>query len=55
MNMNKITKILWAIIFIIGGLFLVWFVGSYFEIISKNLSPNPVYWKYNLFQMIVRG
>jgi type II secretory pathway component PulC len=27
----------------------VWFVGSFAEVISKNLEPNPQYSKANMF------
>lgn len=36
-------------------LFLLWIGISYFEVISKNLNPNPEYWSLNFFELFFGG
>ena len=44
-NAKKCFTNLWVLISI---LFLIWCAGSYIEILSKNINPNPTYSKYNI-------
>ena len=36
-------------------LLIAWCVLSYFEVISKNLNPNPIYLPYNFFTLVFKG
>ena len=48
--MKKYVTNIWCAVSV---LFIAWFMLSWFEIISKNLSPNPTYSPYNLFTFII--
>ena len=49
--MNKVVKGIGKIAILVIILFLVWFWASYADILSKNLSPNPVYHSWNMITM----
>jgi len=51
--MSKVISGIGKFILIISILFLVWFAVSYGEIISKNLSPDPVYHSWNLLTILM--
>lgn len=40
------------LITLLGVLFILWAVISYFEIVIKNIGPNPEYFKINLFILL---
>lgn len=40
------------LITLLGVLFVLWAVISYFEIVIKNVNPNPEYFKTNLFILL---
>lgn len=46
-------RIISRIFSIISVLVIVWFMVSYFEIVSKNVKPNPNYSKYNFIVWII--
>lgn len=48
-------KILSNILTIISVIFILWFALSYIEIISKNLSKNPQYSFWNIFELLVNS
>lgn len=33
---------------------VAWIVGSWIEVICKNVTPNPEYWEYNVFNLLAR-
>ena len=51
--MEKVLRGIGIIAFAIMMIFLAWFAVSYAEILSKNLSPNPVYHSWNMLTIIV--
>ena len=55
MTARKIGKVLGNIFTTICLVFIVWVVISYFEVISKNLNPNPEYWALNFFELFFGG
>lgn len=55
MTARKIGKVLGNIFTAVCLVFLVWFVISYFEVISKNLNPNTEYWALNFFELFFGG
>lgn len=40
------------LITLLGVLFVLWAVISYIEIVIKNVTPNPEYFKSNLFILL---
>ena len=55
MTARKIGKVLGNIFTAICLVLIVWVVISYFEVISKNLNPNPEYWSLNFFEVFFGG
>ena len=45
-------KTVGRILYILGICFIIWFMGSYFEIHVKNSTPDPQYSEYNCFTVI---
>lgn len=45
-------KTVGRILYIVGICFIIWFMGSYFEIHVKNSTPDPQYSEYNCFTVI---
>jgi len=36
----------------VAAVLLLWIFVSWGEVVSKNLTPNPTYWKYNIFVLM---
>ena len=51
--MEKVICIVKYIIATASVALLLWAMFSFFEVISKNTTPNPTYNKANLFYMMV--
>ena len=45
-----IFRNLWLLISII---IIIWFTGSFIEIITKNVNPNPTYSKANIIVFLI--
>ena len=50
--MKKTLGIIGTVLMVVA---MAWVGISYIEIISKNLSENPTYWSYNLFNLLVNA
>lgn len=54
-NLEKIENHwIWKVL---GGILLAiiaWGIISWFEIICKNVNPDPQYWEYNLILLFLR-
>lgn len=46
-------KIITNIFLFLSVILILWVVVSYIEVISKNLSENPEYSFWNIFQLLV--
>lgn len=53
--MKKTLHTLEIILTVIAIVFIVWAGISYIEVIAKNLDTPAIYWKYNLFQMLINA
>lgn len=51
---KKMKKTLERLVMIITVVWLVWFGLSYFEVICKNLTTDPQYSFWNLFEILFR-
>lgn len=55
--MKKVLKILKKALFVIycvsATLLITWIILSYLEVTSKNLTENPQYLAYNLFELLL--
>lgn len=49
--MKKFKNVLKAIYYGVPTLLAIWFILSWLEVISKNLTPNPEYFVFNLFEL----
>ena len=50
--MRKIGNIVGNVVCIVGFIVLLWFAISWVEVISKNLTPNPQYFDWNMFVLL---
>lgn len=48
-----IKGIITTVFYIISILFLLWFIYSFYDIVSNNLTTCE-YWRYNAFVMLSR-
>ena len=48
-------KVLENIFLTIAIITIFWFAASYIEVISKNLSENPQYSFWNIFELLVNS
>lgn len=46
-------KIINKIFLILSVIIILWFIVSYLEVITKNLSENPQYSFWNIFELLV--
>jgi hypothetical protein len=53
--MKKVINIFELTLATIATILLVWSICSWFEVIAKNLDPNPQYSPINLFILIFGG
>lgn len=51
--MKKIINLLGIICLVVITLFIVWFLISYIEVNIHNLSENPQYWNWNIFEVLL--
>ena len=50
-----IKKIAWRLFATLMVALFIWIGLSWFEVISKNLSPDPTYSPYNAIVLLVEG
>ena len=52
--MNKVKKVAETIIVVLCVAFILWIIMSFVEVNMKNLTENPVYSCWNLFEIYLR-
>ena len=52
--MNKVKKVAEMIMVVLCIAFILWIVISYLEVNAKNLTENPVYSCWNLFEIYLK-
>ena len=52
--MNKVKKVAETIMIVLCIAFILWIVMSFVEVNAKNLTENPVYSCWNLFDIFLR-
>lgn len=52
--MNKVKKVAETIMVVLCVAFILWIVMSFVEVNAKNLTENPVYSYWNLFEIYLK-
>lgn len=52
--MNKVKKVAKTIMVVLCVAFILWIVMSFVEVNMKNLTENPVYSCWNLFEIYLK-
>lgn len=51
--MKRISKMIGNTVLVVSALLGVWLLASWIDVVTHNLSPNPIYQSWNLFALMV--
>lgn len=51
----RLVRAMGNLVVALFAIFWIWVGVSIIEVIIKNLNPDPVYWSYNLFIILIEA